>query len=391
MQEIPVVLIGHKDHGKSTLISRLLLDTKSIKQSKLKRIKEIDNLPGQKFELAYLLDSFKEERERKMTIDTTRVLLKGKKKNYKLIDVPGHEELISNMLTGTAGAEVALLVVDIKEGIKEQTRQHLEIAKLLGIEQLGVVINKMDKVDYQKEKFEEIKRKLRNILNKTKYSIKDTCFIPVSAQEGDNITQKSPRILWYTGLTLMDFLEKKIKSPESFDNLPLRFLTQDKYLNKEQEIIVGKIESGRIELGQEILFLPGNKKARIRSILDSGTKLKTAKAGQNIGITLKENLDISRGEVGVSPNSLPKVSNILSGEIFWIKAPSQNKLVCECGTAQVSGIFKKHHFIEEKKKTQFLIKLEIPLVFEPQSKTILGKLILKEKGKIIGVGKINSY
>jgi len=179
MQEVPIVLIGHKDHGKSTLIGRLLLDTKSIKESKLKEIQDVDKALGYKFELAHLVDSFREEREREMTMDTTMVLLKGQKQNYQLIDVPGHAELISNMLTGASGAKTALLVVSVEEGIKEQTRQHLEIAKLLGIEQLEVVVNKMDKVNYKKEKFDEVVKSLKEILNTIGYLSEKIHFFPV--------------------------------------------------------------------------------------------------------------------------------------------------------------------------------------------------------------------
>ncbi len=137
MQEIPIVFIGHKDHGKSTLIGRLILGTGSIKPDRVKEIKGIDRACGRKFELAHLVDSFKEEREKEMTMDTSCALLKNKKRIFRLIDVPGHQELISQMLTGVSKASLALLVVSVKEGIGEQTRQHLELAKFLGIKKVA--------------------------------------------------------------------------------------------------------------------------------------------------------------------------------------------------------------------------------------------------------------
>jgi len=399
MQEIPVVLIGHKDHGKSTLIGRLLLDTKSIKESRIKEIKEVDESDGKQFELAHLVDSFYQEREREMTMDTTRVLLKGKKRNYQLIDVPGHAELISNMLTGAAGAEGALLVVDITEGIKPQTIRHLEIAKLLGIEQLAVVVNKMDKIFYQEKKFEETTEKLREILNKIGYSLKDTYFFPVSAWEGENVIKKSKRMTWYQGPSLMEFLESEVKEPVSFENLPLRFLVQDKYSEGQDEILVGRVESGILKTRQEILFLPENKKVRIISIRDSEGELKEAAAGQNIGITLSKNFNISRGAVGSCLDSVPKVSDHLSGEIFWIDSPSRKDLVCECGTSQVKGELQEPKEIKAGEESFYRVKLEKPIAFDPvrklfsngvdpRNKTILGKLVLKDKGKIIAVGNI---
>lgn len=388
MQEIPIVLIGHKDHGKSTLIGRLILDTGSVKESKLKEVKEVDESDGQKFELAHLVDSFKQEREREMTMDTTRAFLKGKERNYQLVDVPGHSELIANMLTGASSAEAALLLVDIDEGIKEQTRQHLEIAKLLGIEQLGVVVNKIDKVDYQKDKFDEIKEKLKEILNEIGYSSKNMHFFPISAWEGDNVVKKSEKTPWYHGLTVMEFLEEKIKEPESFENLSLIFLIQDKYFEEGKEVLIGPVESGTIKTGQEALILPDNKAIRIESIKDAEGELNEAKAGQNVGICLAENLAVLRGGVITSLNSNLKVKNNLSGEIFWIEKPSQENLILECGIAQIKATLEEPKTINRGEKSSYRVLLEKPIVFEPKSKTILGKIVLKDKGKIIAVGNI---
>ena len=388
MDEIFIVLIGHKDHGKSTLIGRLLLDTGSIKESRVREVREVAEAFGQKFELAHLLDSFKEEREREMTMDTTRALLNGKERNYQLIDVPGHAELISNMLTGASAAEAALLMVSIEEGIKEQTLQHLQIAKLLGIEQLGVVINKIDTVDYREFAFNEISEKLKKILNQIGYVSENICFFPVSAREGDNVVKKSAKTPWYQGSTVMDFLEKEIKTPESFNNLPLTFLVQDKYSENNEEILIGKIESGTLKRGQKILFLPDNKKTMIKSIKDSDKELNEATAGQNVGIVLKENLEIQRGAVGVSSGSHSKISAVLSGEIFWIEKPYQEKLVLECGTARVEGELKEPKAIKSGEKNSYKIILRTPIAFNSGDKSILGKIVLKDKGKIIGVGNI---
>ncbi len=383
MQEIPIVLIGHKDHGKSTLIGRLLLDTKSIKESRYKEVQEVDRSWGRKFELAHLVDSFKEEREREMTIDTTRVFLKGQKRNYQLIDVPGHKELISNMLTGASAAEVALLVIAIDEGIKEQTKEHLQIAKLLGIKQLGVVINKMDKAEYRKDFFEEIRKKLNGVLTEIGYIAEKICFFPISAFNGDNVVEKSKKMPWYQGETLMEFLENKIEPPGSLENSDLIFLIQDNY----QEFLVGKVESGKIKKGQEILILPDNKKTKILSIKDGEESKEKAVAGQNVGIEIPEK-DIQRGAVIVEKNSILKVGNILSGEVFWIERPSQRNLILECGTSQVKCELKEPINIFQGRKTTYQVSLEKEIAFDTEGKTILGKIVLKDKGKIIGVGNI---
>lgn len=388
MQEIPIVLIGHQDHGKSTLIGRLILDSGSIKESRVKEIREIDKASGQKFELAHLVDSFREEREREMTMDTTQAILKGKERNYQLIDVPGHAELIANMLTGAAGAEAALLMVSIEEGIKEQTRQHLEIAKLLGIEQLGVVVNKMDTVNYGEEAFGEVKEKLKTILTDIGYLAEDIYFLPVSAWEGENVVKKSEKTPWYKGLTIMEFIESKIELPESFENLPLAFLIQDKYPEEGKDILIGLVEAGKITSGEELLFLPSNEKAKVESVKDSEEELEEARAGQNIGIVLSENINLGRGSVGVSSDSNLKIAKEISGEIFWIKKPSQRRLVLECGTIQTEGELQEPEVIKDGEKTFYKIITQKPIVFESKGKTILGKIVLKDQGKIIGVGNI---
>jgi len=388
MQEIPIVLIGHQDHGKSTLIGRLILDSGSITESRVNEIKSIDESAGQKFELAHLVDSFREEREREMTMDTTRAILKGKERNYQLIDVPGHAELIANMLTGAAGAEAALLLVSIEEGIKEQTRQHLEIAKLLGIEQLGVVVNKMDTVDYNEKAFSDVKDKLKAILTDIGYLAEDIYFFPISAGEGENVIRKSEKTPWYQGSTVMGFLEKEIKVPESFENLPLTFLIQDKYSEEGKDILIGLVEAGKMVSGQEILFLPLNRKAKVKLIRDSEEELGEAEAGCNIGILLSEDFDLKRGSVGTLPESNLKIDKEISGEIFWIKKPSQRKLVLECGTAQTEGELKDPEIVNDGEKTSYRIIIDEPIVFEPKGKTILGKIVLKDQGKIIGVGNI---
>ncbi|MCD6177965.1 GTP-binding protein [bacterium] len=392
MREIPIVLIGHKDHGKSTLIGRLILDTKSVQETRLKEIQEVDKSSGQKFELAHLVDTFKEEREREMTMDTTRAILKGKKRKYQLIDVPGHKELIASMLTGAAGAQGALLVVDVNEGIKEQTRQHLEIAKLLGIEQLGVAVNKMDKVDYQQEEFEKVIQKLREVLNKIGYLSERIDFFPISAWEGDNVVKRSNKMDWYKGKTIMEFIEEDIKEPESFRDLPLIFLVQDKYPNEDKEILVGPIESGRLRVGQKVLILPDKRECEIKTIRDFTGELLEAEAGQNIGIEISQEdktlSGVSRGNVITSLDSQVRTDQEVSGEVFWIRAPSDSNLVLECGTASVEGQLMEPKMITEGQTTSYRILLSKKMAVFPRSRTILGKIVLKDKGKIIAVGNI---
>ncbi len=388
MQEIPIVLIGHKDHGKSTLIGRLVLDTKSIKESRYQEVKEVDESCGRQFELAHLVDSFKEEREREMTMDTTRAFLKGKERNYQLIDVPGHAELIANMLTGASNAKGAILLASIQEGIEEQTRQHLEIAKLLGILQLGVAINKMDSIEFKQSAFEEMKGQIEQILKEIGYNLEKIQFFPISARGGDNVVEKSSQTSWYTGPTIMEYLEREIAGLEDFSKLPFSFLIQDKYEEAGQEVLVGQVQTGQVNIGQEIIFLPQNQKLKIQEIRDSEGEIKKAEAGQNIGLVVLNSLPVFRGSVGVLEPGQFLTSNKLAGEIFWIEKPSKADLILECGTAQVSGILQDLESAKEGTKTNYNIFLEKPVVFDSSGKTILGKIVLKNKGKIIAVGNI---
>lgn len=390
MQEIPIVLIGHRDHGKSTLIGRFLLDTGTIKESRLKEIKEVDEASGKKFELAHLLDSFKEEREREMTIDTTMASVNYKGKIYRLIDVPGHSELISNMLTGASGADAAVLLLDAEEGIKEQTGQHLQIAKLLGVEQLAVAVNKIDKIGYDQNRFEKLSADIAKVLESIGYFQKKVNFFPISALNGDNVILRSLKTPWYKGPTLMEFIESNIR-PVSFLNSPLRFLSQDEYQDGNGKILVGKMESGKIETGQAILISPENIKEKVREIKTFDRILKEACAGESIGMILENQNHVLRGRVVSLAENPPKVSELIEGEIFWIKPPSQKKIMCECGTLSVQGEFllpSSLGSIGQGEKSNYKIKLEMPIAFDPGSKTILGKIALKENGNIIGVGNI---
>jgi len=387
-KEVPIVLLGEKDHGKSTLIGRLLLDTNSIKEKKVREIQEVDKSLGVKFELAHLVDSFKEERLEEMTYDTTKVILKGEERNYELIDVPGHKELISNMLTGAAGAEAALLLIAVDEGLKKQTKEHLEIAKLLGVEQLGVVVNKMDKVNFQERSFVEVVKSMKVVLNQIGYNPEQVKFFPVSALNGDNVCQKSEKMSWYTGVTLMEFLEKEFKEPISFLDFPLIFLIQDKWDFGKEKILVGPIIAGKMRVEDEVKLLPLNQRVKIKKILDSEKEINEAREGQNIGVILSNDINVKRGDVITVENSNLKIDTQLSGEGFWLKKPSQRNVVLECGLARIEGELVEPKIINALEKSSYTIKLQNPIVFEPSGKTILGKMVLKEEGKIIAAGNI---
>jgi bifunctional enzyme CysN/CysC/sulfate adenylyltransferase subunit 1 len=288
------------------------------------------------------------------------------------------------MLSGASGAKVAILVVSIEEGIREQTIDHLEIAKILGIEQLGVAVNKMGKVNYRKEKFEEIVSILKKHLSEIGYSLENVKFFPVSALLGENVVKKSEKMDWYNGETIMEFLEREIKEENLLQNYPFQFLVQDVY----DEVVIGKVESGKVKKGDMILVLPQNKISKITKILDGEEEIDKAETGESVGIVLEENFEMKRGDVISSVNSGLKTVSRLSGKIFWIKIPSQKDLIIECGTARSNGKINQPGSINAGERSNYEILLEKPLVVEPRGKTILSKIVLKDKGEIIAVGNI---
>ncbi|MBS3160500.1 50S ribosome-binding GTPase [Candidatus Woesearchaeota archaeon] len=191
-EQVKIVIVGHMDHGKSTLIGRLLYDTNSLPQGKIEEIIRVSKELGRELEFAYLIDNLEEEREQQLTMDTAQTFFKTKNRNYVIIDAPGHKEFIKNMITGASQADAAVLLLDAKEGIKEQTRRHAYILKLLDIKNLIVAVNKMDLIDYNELKFNKIKQEILGSLSKI--GLNPDFIIPISALKGENILNKSTLI-----------------------------------------------------------------------------------------------------------------------------------------------------------------------------------------------------
>jgi sulfate adenylyltransferase large subunit len=334
-ETVKIVIIGHVDHGKSTLIGRLLLDTNSLPKEKLTEIKKISKELGKETELAYLVDQLKEERERNATIDTTQIFFKTRKRNYVIIDTPGHVEFIKNMITGASLAQIGVLIVDVQEGVMEQTRRHAYIISMLGIDKVIVVFNKMDLVNYERERFNKVRVELLKFLE----SLKITPFftVPASAKEGDNICMKSSKMSWYKGpglLGALNSLKLNIKTTKK----PLRFPIQDIYEIEGEKIIVGRIISGIIKQGQKVILLPSFKAARIKIIKVFGKRRRTAREGENIGLTLSKPVFVERGEVVAQKENPPKATDHFKGNILWMSyEPLQiNKtMILRCATQEI--------------------------------------------------------
>ena len=331
-----LVIIGHVDHGKSTLIGRLLYDTGSLTLDKIKEIQRASAEQGKETEFAYLLDHFEEERKQGITIDTTQVFFKTPKRHYTIIDAPGHVEFVKNMITGASHAEAAVLIVDVNEGIKEQTKRHSYILTMLGIKQVIVVLNKMDLVDFSAERFETVKKDLQEWLETI--NITPLFCVPISAIKGDNIAVKSENMDWYTGPTFLESLDALQNTPPTEDK-PLLMPIQDVYKIQDKRIGVGRVESGVIKKGSEVKVLPGGHVTSVLSIEKFLEDTDTAIAGECIGLTTADPVFFERGNVLCSPEDKSILTDEIVANIFWMSREDftkDRKLTIRCATQEMS-------------------------------------------------------
>ena len=327
-----IVIVGHVDHGKSTLVGRLFYETDSLPEGKFAEIKATCKKRGMPFEWAFLTDALQAERSQGITIDTAQIWFTTALRRYVLVDAPGHREFLRNMITGAAASDAALLLVDAKEGIKEQTRRHAYLLKLLGIGEVTALINKMDAVSYSRERFERISDELREFLNEIGVGAPEV--IPISARHGDNIKEPSAKMGWWKGSTVLKALDG-LASVATRNELPLRLPIQDVYKFDERRILVGRLESGELAVGDKLIFSPGDRSATVKSIENKVGE--TALAGENVGITLNEQLFVERGDIASHAESIPSAANSLRAKLFWLdktplKAGQSYRL--RCATAE---------------------------------------------------------
>ncbi|WP_299397611.1 adenylyl-sulfate kinase [Pelagibius sp.] len=312
-----IVIVGHVDHGKSSLIGRLLHDTDSLPPGKFEELKEVSARRGMDVEWSFVLDAFQAERDQAVTIDTTQIWFKTALRDYVIIDAPGHREFLKNMVSGAASADAAIMVVDAEEGVREQSRRHAYLLHLLGVQQIAVVINKMDLVDYSQARFEEVSRQISDYL-KSIGSV-PLVIVPISARGGDNIAGRSERTPWYDGPTVISTLDGFHGHP-GIGAQPLRMPIQDVYKFDARRILAGRIESGAISVGDTVLFSPSNKTAKVRSIeaWPQNSASDTAAAGESVGITLVEQLFVERGEVVSHMENPPRLGTTFHARLFWL-------------------------------------------------------------------------
>lgn len=320
-EDMNIVIVGHVDHGKSTLMGRLLADTDSLPEGKLEQVKETCRRNSKPFEYAFLLDALKDEQSQGITIDTARCFFKTDKRDYIILDAPGHIEFLKNMITGASRAEAALLMIDAKEGVQENSRRHAYMLSMLGIRQIAVVINKMDLVDYSQEVFEKVKKEYTEFLKQINVTPKFV--LPVSAFAGENIVEKSDKMPWYDGMCILEVLDA-FECEEAHADQPFRMPVQDVYKftrnGDDRRIVAGTIETGTIRRGQEVVFYPSGKKSHIKNIeVFNADPIEEGQPHMAIGFTTVEQIYITRGEMmTIAGEKAPKTASRILANIFWL-------------------------------------------------------------------------
>ena len=403
-QDLKFVIVGHVDHGKSTLIGRLLYDTNSLPPDKMAEIKKSSEELGRVTEFAFLMDHLQEEREQGITIDTAQAFFKTAKRQYVIIDAPGHSEFVKNMLTGASQARAAILIVDAKEGVREQTKRHSYLLSLLGIKQVIVVVNKMDLVDYQEQVFAKIKSELDIFLGNLQ--IKPNFYIPIVALKGDNVALASENMPWYLGATVLFALDS-LREEVGEAGQALVLLVQEIYKIGDKRYVLGRVEAGELKSGQKIKVLPSGQETIIKTIEKFlQENLLSAQAGENIALTTQDPLFIERGNVICETGKEPSLKSEFAATLFWLSQETLQKdepLIIKCATqesaCQVSEIKNRFNsstmeILEENasqlnflEAAQILIKTKKPLALSKFSEfSELGKFVLLKNDNIIAGG-----
>jgi elongation factor 1-alpha len=417
-REVRISLLGHKDHGKSTLIGRLLFETKSITQDRINEAMAMSRALGkEELDFAFLLDSFEEEREGGFTLDTTRAQVKHNGTIYELIDVPGHRELVRNMLSGASAAQAAVLIVSAKEdeGLQDETKLHTYIAGLLGIERLVVAVNKMDMLQYSETRYRKLVSDISGTLGAFGFDTAKIGFVPVSAKNGDNVLALSPATPWYKGRPLMGFIEEFARAVhgEQPESRPLRLFVQDVY----GPVIVGRVETGSLSAGEEVAFEPLGARAKVKGLFVAGKHVDKAYAGQNVGTELEPAIEVGRGCVCVPEKERGLAVKRIKARLFCLgqelKSGDALHITCasqEAGARIVSIVERINPVLDEAPRqaesrgnageedgdtirhaeaATVEIELEKPLVFESFSRMPpTGRFILSKGGSVVAAGVV---
>jgi bifunctional enzyme CysN/CysC len=401
-----VVFVGHVDHGKSTLIGRILQDTDSLPEGKIEMVKKTCATEGMEFEYAFLLDALLEEQKQNVTIDTTEIPFRTLRRQYAIIDAPGHKEFLKNMITGASRADAAVLVIAASEGVREQSRRHAYLLSLLGVKQIVVVVNKLDLVEFSEERFKEIDREYRKFL--ADLGLETRAVIPASAKQGENVARASMKMKWYCGASVLEALELLQRQKPDLD-LPLRFCVQDVYRFDGRRIIAGRIETGTLRAGDQLVFSPANKSSVVATIERwNAPSNGPAVAGDSIGITLSEQIFVERGYVASHENDTPIETNRFHADLFWIvREPLQvgrpydlrlatQEVKCEVvsieevmDSSTLETKTDQREQLERNEVGRLTIQTRGPLVIDNHDRIPnLGRFAIVDDGRICGGGTI---
>lgn len=321
--QMQIVIVGHVDHGKSTVVGRMLADTGSLPDGKLEAVRAACEKNSKPFEYAFLIDALKDEQAQGITIDSARVFFSTSMRDYIIIDAPGHIEFLKNMVTGASRAEVAFLVIDAAEGIQDNSRRHGYLLSMLGVRQLAVIVNKMDLVDYDRIVYRRIVRKYKRFLRSIDIEASDVEFIPVSGIAGDNVVSRSKTMEWYDGPTVVEQLDAFAKE-ENREQLPFRMPVQGVYkftkYGDSRRIVAGTIDTGAVAVGDEVVFYPSGKRSTVSSFERfNAPATDRMSAPSASGFTLSEQIYVTRGEVAtLASETPPEVSTHIRANLFWL-------------------------------------------------------------------------
>src|SRR5713101_5250825 len=320
MELLRFATAGSVDDGKSTLIGRLLLDTKQIFEDQLESVERTSRDKGFDYtNLALLTDGLRAEREQGITIDVAYRYFATPRRKFIIADTPGHVQYTRNMVTGASTADLALVLIDARKGVLEQSRRHAVIASLLQVKHLVLCVNKMDLVEYEQEHFDEICEEFTDFA--TKLEIDELTFIPVSALHGDNITSHSPNMTWYEGPTLLHYLEHVyIASDRNLIDMrfPVQYVIRPmSHEHHDYRGYAGQVASGALRPGDEVVVLPSGFSTTIAAIDRYGTTLDEAVPPMSVSVRLADDIDISRGDMLARPHNLPAITQDVDAMVCW--------------------------------------------------------------------------
>jgi elongation factor 1-alpha len=409
-----LAIIGHVDHGKSTLVGRLMYETGNVPEHVIEQHKEEAEEKGKGgFEFAYVMDNLAEERERGVTIDIAHQEFDTDEYYFTIVDCPGHRDFVKNMITGASQADNAVLVVAADDGVQPQTQEHVFLARTLGIGEMIVAVNKMDLVDYEQNRFDEVVAEVEDLLKQVQFNPDDAKFIPVSAFEGDNIAEESDHTGWYDDEILLEALNS-LPEPEPPTDAPLRLPIQDVYtISGIGTVPVGRVETGTMNTGDNVSFQPSDVGGEVKTIEMHHEEVPSAGPGDNVGFNVRGlgKDDIRRGDVCGPAEDPPSVAETFEAQIVVMQHPSVITAgytpVFHAHTAQVACTIESldakidpstgevaeenPDFIQTGDAAKVTVRPQKPLSIEPANEiSELGSFAVRDMGQTIAAGQVLS-